>query len=296
MQVKSTSEKLFFTTVRIDTVTTGAQGSGTGFFFNHQLGGLVYPFIVTNKHVINGAKKWKFTFIKKKDGEPILGDIFPVEMESEKSPNAWFSHPDRDIDIAIFPTAQLTAFTKQPYYQELFTLAIQTSNIPSAEQIEELDAIEEITFIGYPNGVWDTKNFLPVARRGATASPIAVDFEGTPRFLIDASVFGGSSGSPVFISDLGGTYAKKSGGAVAGSRFYFVGVVAGVFFRTQLNEIIPVPIPTQVRPMAEQQEMIDLGIVIKACTVVETIEEFLKTVPHPPAPSESHPQSPSEAK
>ncbi len=281
MQVKSISEKLFFTTVRIDTVATGAQGSGTGFFFNHQLGGLVYPFIVTNKHVINGVQKWKFSFIKQKNGEPILGDIFPFEMESEKSPNAWFGHPDPGIDIAIFPTGQLINFVKQTYDTEFFTIGIQASNIPSAEQIEELDAIEGITFIGYPNGVWDTKNFLPVARRGTTASPIAVDFESEPRFLIDASVFGGSSGSPVFISDLGGTYAKKTGGAYAGSRFYFVGVVAEVFSRTQLNEIIAVPIPTQVRQMAKQQEMIDLGTVFKARTVVETIEAFLKTQPLP---------------
>ena len=281
MKIESISEKLFFTTVRIDTVTTAGQGSGTGFFFNYQRDGWVYPFIVTNKHVINGAKNWKFTFIKKKNGEPILGDIFPVEMDSEKSPNAWFGHPDPEIDIVVFPTGQFTNFVKQTYDTEFFMTGIQTSNIPNAEQMQELDAIEEITFIGYPNGVWDTKNFLPVARRGATASPIAVDFEGTPRFLIDASVFGGSSGSPVFISDLGGTYAKKTGGTVAGSRFYFVGVVAAVFSRTHLNEIIPVPIPTEVRPMAKGQEMIDLGIVFKAHTVVETIEAFLKTQPLP---------------
>jgi hypothetical protein len=60
-----------------------------------------------------------------------------------------------------------------------------------------------------------------------------------------------------------------------GSRFYFIGVIAAVFFRTHLNQIIPVPIPTQLQPMAKQQEMIDLGIVFKAHTVVETIEAFL---------------------
>ncbi|MFT3756084.1 MAG: hypothetical protein QM769_09065 [Pseudoxanthomonas sp.] len=71
--------------------------------------------------------------------------------------------------------------------------------IPTPQQVTKLDAAESVTFISYPNGVWDSKNLLPVARRGTTASPIEVDFEGTPRFLIDASVFGGSSGSPAFI-------------------------------------------------------------------------------------------------
>jgi hypothetical protein len=102
-----------------------------------------------------------------------------------------------------------------------------------------------------------------------------VDFEGTPRFLIDASVFGGSSGSPVFILNQG-SFATKDGGFVVGSRFHFIGVIAAVFFRTHLNQIVPVPIPTQVQPMAQQQEMIDLGNVFKARTVVETIETFLK--------------------
>lgn len=147
--------------------------------------------------------------------------------------------------------------------------------IPTSEQAAELDAVELVTFIGYPNGVWDSKNLLPIARRGTTASSIEVDFEGTPRFLIDASVFGGSSGSPVFILN-NGSWAAKDGGLVAGTRFHFVGVIAAVFFRTHLNNIIAVPIPTQVQPMAQQQEMIDLGIVFKARTVVETIEAFLK--------------------
>jgi len=62
-----------------------------------------------------------------------------------------------------------------------------------------------------------------------------------------------------------------------GSRFCFVGVIAAVFFRTQLNQIIAVPIPTQVQPLAQQQEMIDLGIVFKANTVVETVKAFLKS-------------------
>jgi hypothetical protein len=70
-------------------------------------------------------------------------------------------------------------------------------------------------------------------------------------------------------------YTEKVGGTVIGSRLLFVGVIAAVFYRAQLNQIIAVPIPTQVQPMVQQQEMIDLGIVFKARTVVETIEAFL---------------------
>lgn len=148
----------------------------------------------------------------------------------------------------------------------------------SIAQLDQLDAIESVTFIGYPNGIWDRKNLLPVARRGTTASPIGVDFEGTPRFLIDASVFGGSSGSPVFVLNQG-MYSDKQGNSVVGTRVHFVGLVAAVFLRTQLNRIVSVPIPTHVSPMAEQQEMLDLGIVFKARTVVETIEAYARAHP-----------------
>ena len=102
-----------------------------------------------------------------------------------------------------------------------------------------------------------------------------MDFENTPCFFIDASVFGGSSGSPVFLLNQG-MYSDKSGMTNIGSRCFFVGVIASVFFRRQFNRIVAIPIPTHAQPMAEQQEMIDLGIVFKARTVVEAVEALLK--------------------
>lgn len=277
MQPKTIAEQLFFTTVRIDTIAAnGSQGAGTGFIFSHTFAGdKQILFVVTNKHVAIGMREGRFSFLKQKDGLPTLGDGFNLHIGQSDWATMWFGHPDADIDIAVYPLIPLLEFVKQQHGIDLFFRSVDNSLIPTPQEVAELDAMEAVTFIGYPNGVWDSKNLLPVARRGTTASPIEVDFEGSPRFLIDASVFGGSSGSPVFILNHG-SWAKKDGGLVLGSRFHFVGVIAAVFFRTHLNQIIPVPIPTQVQPMAQQQEMIDLGIVFKARTVVETVEAFLK--------------------
>ncbi|MGF6231144.1 hypothetical protein QFZ27_005099 [Inquilinus ginsengisoli] len=276
MQIKTISEQLFFTTVRIDTATAqGALGSGTGFFFAYKIGNGDALFIVTNKHVVEGMLEGRFSFLKHRGGLPTLGDGFRLDVPPQDWSSMWFGHPDPNIDIAICPLVPLVNFIKQQHGIDLFFRCVEPGMIPTQSQIADLDAIESVTFVGYPNGVWDSKNLLPVARRGTTASPIEVDFEGTPRFLIDASVFGGSSGSPVFILNHG-TWTTKNGDVVVGSRFYFVGVIAAVFFRTHLNQIVPVPIPTQVQPMAQQQEMIDLGIVFKARTVVETVEAFMK--------------------
>jgi hypothetical protein len=276
MEVKTIAEQLFFTTVRIDTVATNnEEGSGTGFFLSHKINEVDYLFVATNKHVVMGVREGKFSFLKQKDGLPALGDGFTLNVAPPEWSDMWFGHPDQSIDIAICPLAPLLQFVKQQHGIDLFFRTVSTEMMPTNLQLKELDALEPVTFVGYPNGVWDSKNLLPVVRRGTTASPIDVDFEGTPCFIIEASVFGGSSGSPVFILNQG-SWATKQGGLVAGSRFFFVGVIAAVFFRTQMNQIIPVPIPTQVQPMAKQQEMIDLGIVFKAHTVAETVEAFLK--------------------
>lgn len=229
------------------------------------------------------------TFLQSSEQLPALGKGFRLVVQDWQK--VWFGHPSPVVDIAVCPLAPLEAHIREQYGITLFHRYVSNGMIPSEEQIKELDAIEPITFIGYPNGIWDRKNFLPVARRGTTASPIEVDFEDTPQFVIDASVFGGSSGSPVFILNQG-TFSTKRGALAVGSRLLFVGVIAAVFFRKSMNEIVAVPVPTQVRPMAQQQEMLDLGIVVKARTVVETIEALLSsrgislqltTKPSPPA-------------
>ncbi|MFR3321383.1 MAG: hypothetical protein ACLTSZ_09905 [Lachnospiraceae bacterium] len=81
------------------------------------------------------------------------------------------------------------------------------------EQIEYFAAIEDITFIGYPSGLYDSVNKLPIIRQGITATPIWNQFNGENVFLIDAGVFPGSSGSPVFIYNHG-SYPTKDGIAI----------------------------------------------------------------------------------
>lgn len=280
MQVNTIAEQLFFTTIRIDTNSpAGGRGSGTGFFFEHMVDGGKTLFIVTNKHVVFGQKGGTLAFMKQKDGgQPSLGDGFSVDIGERDWAGLWFGHPDPDIDIAICALPPILSFMHTQHGVTPFFRTVSSALIPDESQLAELDAMESVTFIGYPNGVWDSKNLIPVMRQGTTATPLAVDFEGTSRFLIDASVFGGSSGSPVFLLNQG-SYARKGGGLVAGGRLHFLGVVAAVFFRTHLNEIIAVPIPTQAKPMAQQQEMIDLGVVFKAHTVVEAVTAFLAQQP-----------------
>jgi hypothetical protein len=70
------------------------------------------------------------------------------------------------------------------------------THIPTPEDLENISAIEDIYMVGYPIALWDPYNVLPLARKGVTATPYKYDFNGKKEFLVDISVFEGSSGSP----------------------------------------------------------------------------------------------------
>jgi hypothetical protein len=115
---------------------------------------------------------------------------------------------------------------------------------------------------------------MPIARRGTTATPLQIDYAGAPTFLVDASVFPGSSGSPVFICNSGG-YPSRSG-FVVGTRVLFLGVIAEVAVREEHGQIDFVSIPTAEVPIVRTQQMIDLGVVYKSSTVLDTVLDFLR--------------------
>src|SRR5260370_20655967 len=96
--------------------------------------------------------------------------------------------------------------------------------LPTEETVKIIDAFEEIIFIGYSSGLWDEVNLIPITRKGITATPILIDFQGKKQFLISASVFPGSSGSPVFLYKIG-AYHDRSGAIAMGTHLTFIGLV-----------------------------------------------------------------------
>ena len=272
---ESIFENILFTTVRIEaTLPNSSISMGTGFIFNYVKNNKQYLFVVTNKHVIKDSIEGRLTFNQSDGEKPILGKVFTIEYPNfEKQ---WIGHPQQDIDVAIMPFAPVLNELSNRGVQ-IFFKSLTPDLIPSDKLLrEEIDAVEDIVFVGYPSDIYDRRNLLPVVRKGITATPISVDFEGKPAFLIDASIFPGSSGSPVFLCNIG-SYSPKGKGLVVGSRIFFLGVVASVFIRKDLNTIELIHIPTGKIPVVATTQMVDLGIVYKAIVIKELIEEFLKT-------------------
>jgi Trypsin-like peptidase domain len=257
-------DQLVHTTVRITTNGPDGCGAGTGFFmdFCSQESSQI-PAIVTNKHVVAGTTEGKFYFTAKKGNsdEPDLGALIPVPVaEFEKN---WLLHPDPTVDLAVFPIAPVLRWLEgngqRPFYKN-FTTHI----LADTEFLASLTAIEDILMIGYPIGLWDSRHNFPIVRRGITATPPYVDFDGRTEFVIDCACFPGSSGSPVLLYDHGGYIDKEGNSFIGPSRIKFVGILYAGPQHTTRGDIQVVPIPTSVKPVAISRIPTNLGYCIKA--------------------------------
>lgn len=272
MEPKTIAEQLMFTTVRFTVITnSGKESVATGFIFGYRYKENRYDFIVTNKHVISDNKEVIISFIKKKDSKPDLGN--PCHIRFTEFNKIWIGHHDKEIDVGVVPLAHVEGAAKKHGF-ELFYIVIRDDLIPNNEQLKDLDVLEDVVFIGYPSGIWDEKNFTPIFRSGITATPITLDYNGKPQFVIDAAVFGGSSGSPVFAYTKG---PYRSGDALKlGQRLHFVGIVTETYYLTEKNKIEIGELPTSIGPFVNSKQMLNLGIVFKTKTIIEIIKPFLE--------------------
>jgi hypothetical protein len=262
------TEQLLHTTVMIrSTDAHGATSSGTAFIFNlFNHADRAVPVLVTNKHVIKDAAKGFLRLTRKKsDGSPDFGNIIPIEVGQFK--DAWIPHPDPRVDLAILPCApMLDQLAKQG--TPAFYIATDPGVIPTDEAMRDLTPLEDVLIVGYPDGISDVVNNVPIFRRGITATPPYLDFEGRKEFLIDAAIFPGSSGSPVFLFNQG-TWVLRSGATVAGGyRIQLLGVVYGVATHPTTGEIGIVPAPTQ-RAVAVTPVPNNIGACVKAARILD---------------------------
>lgn len=177
MEVRTLTEQLLFTTVRIEADLPGGIGKGTAFVFEYQHGDSRFHFLVTNKHVVADAPVGRFFFTTQdNNGQPLVGDRFDVTVRDFQ--DIWIGHPDANIDIVVMPLGNILRQIRNEKGQIVFFRAIPQTFIPTPEQAKDMDAIEDVTFVGYPNGIYDVKNLMPIVRRGITATPFQIDYEG----------------------------------------------------------------------------------------------------------------------
>jgi len=273
MDVTSIADQLYFVTVYINAADdNGNTWTGTGFIITVDTRQGVANAVITNKHVVDGATSINFRMHKKdNEGKPILTQTVNIAPAVSDV----IGHSDKDVDIALLPLGPILNDLHDKG-EKVFFKSIDASVFIDHLYEGTLDSIEEIIFVGYPGGVYDSVHNLPIIRSGHTATPIMIDHNGTPRFIIDASVFPGSSGSPVFILNQG-NHSTKNGDFVQGDRFKFIGVLAAVHLHESTGRIEVLPSSNIVSTF---NQVMDLGIVFKAKLVLECIDEWLAANGH----------------
>lgn len=212
----SIAEKLLFCTIRIEASKTGGGTStGTGFFYNHKVDDRHnLPLIITNKHVVSDASSGSFHvhLAENSDAKTPSGRF--REFRLNNFHNLWIGHSDPATDLCAMPIQPLLNQVEQAG-EKIFSTPLSTKELPSDALLDELSALDEIVMPGYPIGIWDNKNNMPIIRRGVIASHPNLDFCGKSEFLVDIACFPGSSGSPVLLYNAG-MHLKKGGGSNSG--------------------------------------------------------------------------------
>ena len=260
MQVDTPLRQLLFATCLVQTGNT----AGTAFVWNALSGDNQVPVLITNKHVVSQPGAGSFSLAAGDGAGGVrLGER--IDFAHGHFGSLWVGHPETDVDLsATFLGPFINSAVSQG--KAVFWRSVSEDICPTDDVVErDLDAIEPVVFVGYPNALFDKKNLTPITRRGHTATPIGLDYDGRPCFLIDASVFPGSSGSPVFIYNDSG---YRAGGTfhLGATRILFVGVLGAVHVQKDVGSII-----TVTSPRVEVNQLMDLGIVYNWRAVRETV-------------------------
>ena len=197
--------------------------------------------LISNKHVLGEGKGKMILTLNRNgtDGSPVHGAVRVFTFD--RFSDLYFGHPDNDVDLACVDVSEVT-------HSDAVTKHIGKEFLNPID-FERVALGSEVLFVGFPNDYYDTVNNLPLVRKGTLASLPNIDFGGKGNVVIDVQVFGGSSGSPVFVD--------------WDSKYRLLGVITAT-----TEGVTPSGFPA----------VLGLGIVIKQRHVIELIDHTIERV------------------
>ena len=214
-------------------------------------------FLVTNRHVFQGANDRNANLIARLNATDGSGSAtYPVNPDDDH----WTVHPDPKVDVAVLSINPLRLIDDGIGYQTIH----RDNHTFTRQQLrdEEIGEGDGIFAMGFPLGIaGDERNYV-IVRQGVIASMQNWLDGGDKTFLIDASIYPGNSGGPVFtkpeVAAIQGTTANNS--------CTLIGVVSGFL------PYIDVAVSQQTnRPRLTFEENSGLGVVVPNDLIQETI-------------------------
>lgn len=271
----------FQTVVAIGRTVPPSQGQpggwvteASGFFYGY----LVKPdadtakkqyavFLVTNRHVLAGRDSIEVRL----DPDTGTGESrsFLIPLKDEHGAETWFALPDTTIDIAVVPIN--IAFVRSQGLQSQFILS-DTQAKDRAKLKDDGDSAGETVYIlGFPMGITGTEHNYVITRKGSIARISDFLAGAQQTFLIDALIFPGNSGGPVFC----GLEPIAIQGTKTHNNVMLIGLV-----RAYIPYVDVAYSQQTMRPRVTFEENSGLAEVVPVDQVNETITEYERL--HPP--------------
>lgn len=185
---------------------------GTGFFVGRSAGedNQVFPFLVTNKHVVSDIDNVVIR-MKKKDNDTL--QTVDVNLKDKKGESLYKTHNQDNIDIAVLPISAQFVIDNN---LDFCCFNIDT-NAMSTTELRKNGADEGsiIYMLGFPMGLVNECSNLPICRMGCVSRMSETQIKEQHNILIDIQNFPGNSGSPIitrpeFVTVTGTPSLKKS--------------------------------------------------------------------------------------
>jgi hypothetical protein len=246
-QIIAADRELFSITARVVAVgPDDAEQTGTAFLVSREF----RTFLVTARHLVEGCTALIAQLPPAQGASGTASPCGPVVVAVPLDDVRY--HPCSAVDLAAVPfDAALDEIGSRS------SVLAWPANLTATEKDEEGLGIAPLIYVGYPYGYSGQtqlreRSATPVARQAMIASPVDVDYDGLPTFLIDGHVAPGSSGSPVFLVNRDGSLPRSAGA-----------VLLGVIVQSVNVPIAEVP-GLDSELLCQLQEPAGLGVVVKA--------------------------------
>jgi hypothetical protein len=221
-------------------------GSGLVVFYNN------FNFIVTNAHI---AKKTELFLRFNLKSNPNQSLRVSINKMIKSSNGPWYFAPHSDV--AVIPLS-----TYPEIQNKIDSIDIKPMGVSIFKTWDYLNEGDDIYILGFPIGLGTEQHYSPVYRSGIISLK-----ENKNEFLIDANIYPGNSGGPVFLKPSVYDYRKNSIGEVTPA--YLIGIVSSYIPYTD----VAVSQQTQ-RPRIIFEENSGLAIICSTDVILSSLSEY----------------------